>query len=68
MKGVIHPECIYTREALSKVAGFGSEKIMKLDTSGIVTPIFVAHRLFYKGKEIIQWMEQQPKRKRLGSD
>jgi hypothetical protein len=57
MKGVILPDAMYTREALKATCGFGTETIFRIDTSGIVTPFQVAHRLFYKGSEIIAWME-----------
>jgi hypothetical protein len=58
MKGVILPDAVYTREALKATCGFGTETIFRIDTSGIVTPFQVAHRLFYKGSEIIAWMEK----------
>lgn len=59
--GVLRPECLYTTRALLTEAGLGDEKVSEMRRSGVVKPISVGNFRWYRGREVIAWIESQAK-------
>ena len=54
--GRIDADALYTREGCERFAGLGGTMLMQARRSGIVKPIEVGRRLYYRGDELIEWL------------
>jgi hypothetical protein len=59
--GVIAPERIYTKEGVMRFAGMGRKTLLEAKKSGIVKAIPAGERVYFKGSELIAWIESQSK-------
>lgn len=55
--GRVDPGCRYTVEGCMKFAGIGSSELREARNSGIVKPITVGRRRYYKGSQLIEWID-----------
>lgn len=54
--GRINAHELYTREGCERFCGLGGSLLMQARRSGIVKPITVGRRLYYRGDELIEWI------------
>jgi len=59
MTGCILPGALYTKEGCMIAAGLGENSLVKARDSGLVLPVKLGKRLFYKGSDLIRWIESQ---------
>lgn len=55
--GVIDPRLRYTKEGVRNAVGLSTAALREATASGIVKPVNVAGRNFYRGKELIAWID-----------
>lgn len=55
--GRIDPLSLYTREGCMFYGGIGDKSLLEAKESGIVKPIYSGKRVYYRGKELIEWIE-----------
>jgi len=55
--GVIHPDSLYTTEGVLNFAGLGNDSLRLARSSGMVHPLKKGKRLYFKGSELIRWIE-----------
>ena len=55
--GVLYPGGILTKEGVMRRAGIGLHGLQAARRSGIVKPISVNDRLYYRTDELIAWIE-----------
>lgn len=55
--GVIFPHARYTKEGVRNAVGLGTAALRQAVASGIVTPLNKCGRNFYKGRELIRWID-----------
>lgn len=58
----VTPGLRYTREACLRV-GLGGTALRQARQSGMVTPIEVGCRMYYRGEELIAWIDSHAKAK-----
>ncbi len=54
--GRIDAGALYTREGAERFGGLGGTMLMNARRSGIVKPIQVGRRMYYRGDELIEWI------------
>jgi hypothetical protein len=55
--GVRAPERLYTKEGCMKAAGIGRKTLLEAKRSGIVKAIPAGERVYFRGSELIAWIE-----------
>jgi hypothetical protein len=56
-RGYIDPCGMYTTEGCMRYAGIGRMSLIEARASGIVKPIPVGNRIYYRGSDLIAWIE-----------
>jgi hypothetical protein len=59
--GMLSPDRLYTAAGLRKHAGIGHEVLRKMRVSGSVKYYDVGVQRWYRGSEVIAWIESQAK-------
>lgn len=59
VEGILRPDSIYTVEGVLRAAGIGRETLSEARRSGIVKPIEIGKRVYYRGEQLIAWIESQ---------
>lgn len=57
--GVISPLNWYTRQGLREAMGLGHQTLAEMRKSGLVHPVTVGSYRWYRGSEVIAWIESQ---------
>lgn len=57
--GMLAPDRLYTANGLRKHAGIGHEVLRKMRQSGQVKYVDVGVQRWYRGHEVIAWIESQ---------
>lgn len=57
VRGELYPGGLLTKEGCMECAGLGRKLLEDARRSGIVRPIAVSQRLYYRTSEIIAWIE-----------
>ena len=57
--GELCPNRLYTREGCMRFAGIGNDSLAQARQSGMVKPLECGRRLYYRGSELIAWIEHQ---------
>jgi hypothetical protein len=57
--GILCPLNWYTRQGLREAMGMGHQTLAEMRDSGMVKPIAVGSFRWYRGSEVIEWMEAQ---------
>jgi len=55
--GVLSPNNLYTKEGVMRAAGIGRKTLMEAKASGIVKAIPAGERVYFRGSELIAWIE-----------
>ena len=55
--GVIDPERLYTKEGCKRFAGIGRQVLLEAKRSGMVKAIQAGMRVYFRGSELIAWIE-----------
>jgi len=63
IQGKISRGAIYTTEGCMRFGGLGHETLAEARRSGMVTPIEIGRRHYYRGDELIAWIESQAQAK-----
>jgi excisionase family DNA binding protein len=58
-RGYLDPRLTYTKRGLIKAIGIGHESLHEAVASGIVKPVMVGGKNFYRGSEIEAWIWSQ---------
>lgn len=53
--GQLRPECIYNSDGLLRFAGIGGSKLREARKAGVKSKA-IGNRMFYRGKDIINWI------------
>lgn len=59
IQGKISRGAIYTTEGCMRFGGLGHEMLAEARRSGMVTPIEIGRRHYYRGDELVAWIESQ---------
>lgn len=54
--GILLPGSILTVEGVMHATGMGEESLAAARESGIVRPIYLGRRVFYRSDELIEWI------------
>jgi ribosomal protein L28 len=57
--GIIDPRIWYTKEGIRNAVGLSTKAIRQMVASGLVKPRLKAGRNFYRGREIIRWIDSE---------
>lgn len=55
--GRIDPGAMYTTEGCMRFGGIGRDSLIDARATGIVHPIPVGKRVYYRGDELIEWIK-----------
>lgn len=55
--GQLLPDALYTREGCWRYAGLGTDALREARQSGLVKPIRCGRRVYFRGAELIRWIE-----------
>jgi hypothetical protein len=57
--GEIDPRKRYTKEGLKNAVGLSTKSLRQMTASGLVKPRLKGGRNFYKGREVIRWIDSE---------
>lgn len=60
--GILAPERLYTKEGCMKAAGIGRKTLLEAKRSGMVKAIAAGERVYFRGSELIAWIESHENR------
>lgn len=60
--GRIDPDALYTNEGCWRFAGIGRDSLIDARASGLVKAIPCGRRVYYRGAELIAWIESHAER------
>lgn len=61
--GILSPGSMLTVEGVMHATGLGEDSLAGARASGIVKPVYMGRRVFYRSDEIIEWILQLGKEK-----
>lgn len=59
--GILCPANWYTRQGLRDTMGLGHQMLAEMRASGMVKPIALGSYRWYRGSDVIRWIESQGK-------
>jgi hypothetical protein len=59
--GVVDPSKLYTPDACKRETGLGRPQLIEGRKAGVLKPISVGRFLYYRGSELVQWIEGHAK-------
>lgn len=62
VRGKLFPGGLLTKEGCMQCAGLGRKLLQDARMSGMVKPIEVSQRLYYRTEELIAWIESHAKK------
>lgn len=59
--GVVDPAKLYTVDACKRETGLGRPQLMEGRKAGVLNPISVGRFRYYRGSELVAWIERHAK-------
>lgn len=56
VRGALKPDVLYRREEIERLVNIDSLQLMYARRSGLVKPIELNRRMYYRGDELIEWI------------
>lgn len=60
--GAIYPGGLLTKEGCMRRCGLGREQLKEARKSGLVKPIVISQRMYYRTSELIAWIESHARK------